>query len=284
MVYLPRVEATLAPLALLTKTVWLLWIKLVKSDARLIRLFEKTNNWPLKLTQDEDLDPNAKPSAWSFQLDNILFDQRRIVIDDKVNKADITILIDPLGKPLPFSEFTGTKSKEDKSSVGDYVFGLKAQGCYNEKPLTGMGKIGGMLVLRNESTPFPVQADFRSGNTWVDFQRHGERTDENGWRRSANSLGDLYDLTGVLLPDTPLFETDGRFVKKIDAKKSSVFDYRGFNGRIGDSDIHGSLTYTTGKPCPKLEGDVESQLRLADLGPLIGIDYGKGAEQSKRSE
>ncbi len=57
---------------------------------------------------------------------------------------------------------------------------------------------------------------------------------------SGDSLGDLYDLTGVLLPDTPPFETDGRLVAKIDAEKSSVFDYRGFNGRIGDSDIHGS--------------------------------------------
>ncbi|XNM76124.1 AsmA family protein [Escherichia coli] len=74
-------------------------------------------------------------------------------------------------------------------------------------------------------------------------------------------------------------------VAKIDTEKSSVFDYRGFNGRIGDSDIHGSLVYTTGKPRPKLEGDVESrQLRLADLGPLIGVDSGKGAEKSKRSE
>ncbi len=42
MVHLPRVEATLAPLALLTKTVWLPWIKLEQPDARLIRLSEKT--------------------------------------------------------------------------------------------------------------------------------------------------------------------------------------------------------------------------------------------------
>jgi uncharacterized protein involved in outer membrane biogenesis len=41
MVHLPRVEATLAPLALLTKTVYLPWIKLQQPDARLIRLSEK---------------------------------------------------------------------------------------------------------------------------------------------------------------------------------------------------------------------------------------------------
>lgn len=63
------------------------------------------------------------PSGW------IIFSSTgRIAIDDKVSKADITILIDPLGKPLPFSEVTGTKGKADKSTVGDYVFGLKAQG------------------------------------------------------------------------------------------------------------------------------------------------------------
>lgn len=92
-------------------------------------------------------------------------------------------------------------------------------------------------------------------------------------------------MTGVLLPDTPPFETDGRLVAKIDPEKSSVFDYRDFNGRIGDSDIHGTLAYTTGKPRPMLKGDVESrQLRLADLGPLIGVDSGKGAERAKQSE
>ncbi len=62
-------------------------------------------------------------------------------------------------------------------------------------------------------------------------------------------------LTGVLLPHTPPFETDGRLVARVlNTEKSSVFDYRGFNGRIGDSDIHGTLAYTTGKPRPKLEG------------------------------
>ena len=290
MVHLPRVEATLAPLALLTKTVYLPWVKFEKPDARLIRLSEKTNNWTFNLAgSDEPKDKDAPPSAWSFRLDNILFDQGRVAVDDKVSKADVEILIDPLGKPLPFSEVTGS-DKEKNTKVGGYVFGLKAKGRYNGQQVTGTGKIGGMLALRSEGTPFPVQADFRSGNTRVAFAGTVSDPMKMGGvdlklKFAGNSLGELYDLTGVLLPDTPPFETDGRLVAKIDAEKSSVYDYRGFNGRIGDSDIHGSLTYTTGKPRPKLEGDLESrQLRLADLGPLIGVDSGKGAEKSKQSE
>jgi len=286
MVYLPRVEATLAPLALLTKTVWLPWIKLVQPDARLIRLSEKTNNWTFTIGNGDDK-KDAQPSDWSFRLDNILFDRGRITVDDKVSQANVEILVDPLGKPLPFSEVTGSKGKEDKARAGDYIFGLKAHGRYRGEPLSGTGKIGGMLALRGEGQPFPVQADFHSGNTRVAFVGSINDPLKMGGvdlqlKFSGDSLGDLYDLTGVLLPDTPPFETDGRLIAKIDNKKSSVFDYRKFSGRIGDSDIHGSLTYTTGKPRPKLEGDLESrQLRLADLGPLIGVDSGKGTQKPK---
>lgn len=104
---------------------------------------------------------------------------------------------------------TGTKSTEKRANVGDYVFGLKAQGRYRSEPLTGSGKIGGMLALRGEGTPFPVQADFRSANTRVAFVGAVNDPMNMGGvdlqlKFSGDSLGDLYDLTGVLLPDTPL--------------------------------------------------------------------------------
>lgn len=284
MVHLPRVEATLAPLALLTKTVYLPWIKLVQPDARIIRLSEKTNNWTFNLASSNDKQANAQPSSWSFRLDNILFDRGRIKVDDKVTRADIEIFVDPLGKPLAFSEVTGERGKNNGPKPGDYVFGLKADGRYNGQPLTGTGKIGGMLALKSEGTPFPVQADFRSGNTRVAFSGTVNDPMKMGGvdlrlKFSGDSLGQLYDLTGIVLPDTPPFETDGHLVAKIDTEKGSVFDYRNFNGRIGDSDIHGTLKYSMIKPRPKLEGDMESkQLRLADLGPLIGVNSGKGTK------
>ncbi len=87
----------------------------------------------------------------------------------------------------------------------------------------------------------------------------------------------------MVLPDTPAFSTDGHLRATFQDPKGARFAYRDFNGRIGESDIHGSLTYSTGKPRPKLEGDVASrQLRLADLGPLIGVNTGtKPPEASK---
>lgn len=70
MVHLPRVEATLAPLALLTKTVYLPWIKLQQPDARLIRLSEKNNNWTFNLASDGEKIPMPGPlhghSVWTI--------------------------------------------------------------------------------------------------------------------------------------------------------------------------------------------------------------------------
>ncbi len=287
MVHLRRVDATLAPLALLSKTIYLPWIKLERPDARLIRLSEKSNNWTFKIGDGQDK-ADSQPSAWSFRLDNILFDQGKITVNDSVTKAQMEILVDPLGKPLPFSQVTGD-AKGKVKGAGNYIFGLTLHGRYNQQDITGRGKVGGMLALRND-TPFPVQADVRSGNTRVALEGTLSNPMEMGGvdmrlRFAGDTLGDLYPLTGVLLPDTPPFETDGHLTAKLDFDKGSVFRYRNFNGRIGDSDIHGSLIYSMRKPRPKLEGVMESkQLRLADLGPLIGVDSGKGAEKTRQAE
>lgn len=126
----------------------------------MIRLSEKSNNWTFDLASAGAAEKDAAPSSWSFRLDNILFDRGKIAIDDKVSRADVTIVVDPLGKPLAFSEVTGEKGKGAPQKVGDYVFGLQAKGSYNGQPLSGNGKIGGMLALRSEGTPFPLQGIF----------------------------------------------------------------------------------------------------------------------------
>lgn len=66
MIHLPRVEATLAPLALLSKTVYLPWIKLEQPDVRLIRLAEDNNNWTFQLAGDKRTRATARPPAGPF--------------------------------------------------------------------------------------------------------------------------------------------------------------------------------------------------------------------------
>ncbi|HCW98820.1 MAG TPA: AsmA family protein [Pantoea sp.] len=288
MVHLERVDATLSPLALLHKEIYIPWIKLQQPDARLIQTADKKNNWTFNLANSGNADPNAPSSAWSFRLDNILFDQGLVRYRDAVNKADVTVKINPLGKPVAYGQVAG--GSDAQKGAGDFVFGWEVRGTYNNEQLEGEGKTGGMLSLRSKTTPFPIQADVRNGTTRVQVTGGIQDPMNLGGvnvrlRFSGDTLANLYGLTGVLLPDTPPYETDGHLIARFAGKKGPEYHYENFNGHIGDSDIHGSLTYTQGKPRPALVGELSSkQLRMADLGPLIGVDSGKGSAKTEQAK
>ncbi len=295
MVHLQRVDASLAPLALLDKEVLIPRIWLKQPDASLIRLADGKNNWTFNLanSDNKDANPNQPPSAWSFKMNDIVFDRGQIDFKDATLKADFQAVIDPLGKPLPYVEVTGKKTDKDSKDQGkvytpDYVFGWKVDGKYKGQALSGNGKIGGMLALEDPDARFPLQADVRSGNTRVVVA--GTLTDplnlgalDLRLKFSGQTLSDLYGLTGVLLPQTPPYETDGHLIAQLHDKNGAKFQYEGFNGEIGSSDIHGSLTYTASKPRPSLDGQLTSnQLRFADLAPLIGAD--SNSAKAKRGD
>ncbi|MDY0927862.1 AsmA family protein [Pantoea trifolii] len=288
MVHLQRVEATIAPLALLHQQIYLPWIKMQKPDARLVQTADKKNNWTFDLASSQNSDANAAPSAWSFRLDNILFDQGQVRYRDAVNKADVTVTINPLGKPVPYAQVAG--GDDQQKGAGDFVFGWQANGTYNNQKLDGDGKIGGMLSLRSKTTPFPLQVDVRNGTTRVRIDGTLQDPLNLGGldvrlRFAGDTLANLYGLTGVLLPDTPPYETDGHLIARFNEEKGPLFRYEKFNGHIGDSDIHGSLVYRQGKPRPTLTGELTSnQLRMEDLGPLIGVNSGKGSEKTQQAK
>ena len=288
MVHLQRVEATIAPLSLLHQQIYLPWIKMQKPDARLVQTADKKNNWTFDLASSQNSDANAAPSAWSFRLDNILFDQGQVRYRDAVNKADVTVTINPLGKPVPYAQVAG--GDDQQKGAGDFVFGWQANGTYNNQKLDGDGKIGGMLSLRSKTTPFPLQVDVRNGTTRVRIDGTLQDPLNLGGldvrlRFAGDTLANLYGLTGVLLPDTPPYETDGHLIARFNEEKGPLFRYEKFNGHIGDSDIHGSLTYRQGKPRPTLTGELTSnQLRMEDLGPLIGVNSGKGSEKTQQAK
>lgn len=174
----------------------------------------------------------------------------------------------------------GTPGQADKPAgePADYAFGWKVEGRYDGLPTKGEGKIGGVLALKDPDSPFPVQADVEIGRTKVAVA--GTLTDpvnlgalDLRLALSGASMSDLFPLTGVTLPDTPPYATDGHLIARLQEAGGPVFHYRNFNGKVGNSDLHGSLTFTAGKPRPKLTGELDSrQLRLVDLGPLIGVE------------
>lgn len=279
MATLKRVELRISPLALLTQRVVIPRIDLTGPNADLQRLADGRANWTFKF---DPKDPNAEPSNWVLDIGAIGFDKGHVTLDDQSLKTRLDLLIDPLGKPIPFSDIVGDKAAkaalEKGGSPQDYAFALKVKGQYHGQNLAGQGKIGGLLALQDAAKPFPLHAQMKIADTSVELA--GTLTDplnlgalDLRLKLAGASLGNLYPLIGVTLPDTPPYATDGHLTAKLHESGGAVYRYEDFNGKIGESDIHGNLAYVASQPRPKLSGAVESnQLLFADLAPLIGAD------------
>ena len=287
MVTLKRVELRISPLALLAQRVVIPRIDLTEPNAELQRLADGRANWTFKF---DPKDPDAEPSNWVVDIGAIGFDKGHVTLDDQSLKSQLELIIDPLGKPIPFSDIVGDKAAKTAQEKGaapqDYAFALKVKGQYHNQKLAGEGKIGGLLALQDSARPFPLQAQVKIADTSVELA--GTLTDplnlgalDLRLKLAGASLGNLYPLTGVTLPDTPPYATDGHLIAKLHEPGGAVFRYEEFNGKIGESDIHGSLAYVASQPRPKLSGSlVSNQLLFADLAPLIGAD--SNAEQKAR--
>ncbi|CAE6743388.1 hypothetical protein R69746_02621 [Paraburkholderia aspalathi] len=174
-----------------------------------------------------------------------------------------------------------------KPTIPPYAIGWTVKGTYNRTPVSGSGKVGGVLALQDANRPFPVQADVKAGDLRVGLvgtitdPAHLAAVDLRLWLQ-GNSLARLYSLTGVTLPDTPPYATEGRLVGQF-KPGANVFKYENFTGRVGGSDLNGSLTYTAREPRPLLQGELVSHLlQFADLAPVIGAD--SNASKAKRGD
>ncbi|MBG6290320.1 AsmA family protein [Pseudomonas nitroreducens] len=277
---LEKVEFRLAPLPLLWQTVRIPQIVLTRPSADLLRLADGRATWTFELPKKEE-DPNAMPehSSWKLDIGEIGFDKGSVSLDDQSLKTRLELLVDPLGRPVPFGQLAGKAlAGGDKAATQDYVFGWKLKGQYKGLPLAGAGKVGGVLALQDAAKPFPVQADVSAGSTRASIV--GTLTDplnlgalDLRLQLAGTSMANLFPLTGVTLPDTPAYETDGRLKAELHDSGGAQFHYENFNGKVGDSDLHGDLVFVNRQPRPKLSGKLRSdQLRMADLGPLIGAD------------
>jgi hypothetical protein len=292
---LKQVQFSVSPLPLVAKRLVIRRIQLTQPSADLERLADGRANWVF--TQKE----TGEPSPWVLDINEIGFDKGRVGYHDEMLQADIEAVVDPLGKPIPFGELAGAKMAGGQTSGGpaadgqagqaaaaqpQFVFGWGVKGKYKGLAVDGKGKAGGMLALQDSKNPFPMQADVALGHTKIYVA--GTLTNPMALgaldlrlKLSGDSMSDLHALTGVTLPDTPPYSTDGHLIARLQDSAGAKFEYKDFNGKVGNSDIHGDVTYAAIKPRPKLTGNLTSnQLRMADLGPLVGADTGKAGSKN----
>jgi uncharacterized protein involved in outer membrane biogenesis len=246
-----QLSFSLSPFALLRHTIVVPELRFEGPAVDLLRNADGANNWTFHHEE--------KPSPWTLDLERVVFTKGVIHLADAVEKADITADVD-------------TIDNDPKYGVS-----WKLRGKFNGAPVTGTGKAGAVLSLKQQTTPYPVQADFHAGTTHVSAEGTITKPAQLAaidlrLKLSAPSMARLYNFTGVLLPETHAFTLDGRLIGTLD-KNSSRWTYDKFKGKVGNSDLGGRLAFQTGKPRGLLSGEVESRLLdFADLAPIVGAD------------
>ena len=86
-----------------------------------------------------------------------------------------------------------------------------------------------MLAMQDASQPFPVQADLSVGGTRaavVGTLRDPASLAALDLRLAVGRIdGAAHPLTGVTLPDTPPYSTDGHLVARLRRQGGAVFDW-----------------------------------------------------------
>ncbi|WP_035374865.1 AsmA family protein [Pseudoduganella violaceinigra] len=248
---------SLSPFALLSRKIAIPELRFDQPQLDLLRQADGRNNWTL---------PKRPPSEWRLELDRLVFTRGSIKLDDAQQKLVATAKVDTLEH--------------------DARYGVRwtLAGTWNQQDISGKGKTGAVLALRDTGLPFPIQADAKVG--LVSVAAEGTLTNpaqlaaiDLQLKVSGASAARLYALTGLLLPETPPFTTAGRLSGHL-AEGASQWTYEKFTGRVGDSDIAGTLSYQQRQPRGLLTGVVHSRLlQFADLGPLIGADSNARKEE-----
>ena len=256
------------------------------------------------------------PSAWKLEVGSIGLDRGRITLADALTQTRLDITVTPLQQAIPYDQIVARQSstareqarkslgaaaskalasgEQPKDRVGDatatttYQFDWTATGSFKGAPASGHGKTGSVLALQVTDRPFPVQADVRLGDSHIALvgtltdPLHLGALDVRLWF-SGSSMSKLYAFTGITLPDTRPYATEGHLQATLG--DVSHYRYQDFRGRVGGSELAGNLEFVSADPNDrhsraKLSGTVDSRILLfTDLAPLIGADSNAAKQQ-----
>lgn len=159
---------------------------------------------------------------------------------------------------------------------------LDASGTFRGEPAKGTAKVPG-LDANKPTDPVRVIAKASLGRTQVnadgtfatDFKSYDMKLGLAG-----STLKDLHRLLGLVLPDTPPYKLDGHL-----RHQGNEWQFDPFNGKVGDSDLHGNVVYTKGAKRPMFRANLQSALLdFDDLGPLVGAPPKTGPGETASAE
>jgi AsmA protein len=236
------IEATISVLPLFIGRIVLPEVHLQKAEVSLEEDADGRKNWILK-------DPEEKTES-RFFIKLLTLDQGRLRWEDAWREHSIVADLSTDEAGVEFS----------------------AEGTYAGMPLKAKGRAGHVLSIRDQSTPFPLKGEIKIGDTAAKLE--GTLTGIVGFKGidlkfeqlSGKSMEELYWIVGLAFPETSPYRLSGRLYRT-----DGTWLFENLSGKVGESDLAGTLQVDVGGKRPYMHGDLTSKvLNFADLGPLVG--------------
>ncbi len=199
--------------------------------------------------------PSAGPAPTLPPIERFVIDSGRLHLVDAHRKMVIDGTID---------------SNEHATGAQAHAFSLVGRGVLNKSPFD-LTVTGGALVNVKLDQPYPFSGAVRMGATRAEargelhrpfeFSAYGMRLHLTG-----PDLADLYYLTGLALPNTPIYDLQGEL-----KHGGKDYNFSRISGRIGASDVAGLMDVSTATGRPFVKATVHSRsLDFKDLAVLVG--------------
>ena len=253
MVTVEHVDAKVSLGALLHSRLVLKSLAVVKPVANLEEGPEGKRNWYFDKQQSD--------SSTSVVIEEMSVEQGHVGYVAKAKNTDVQADLATL-----------TGANVDTTGQGSTNgIGIKATGRWNGLKLAVDAKGGDLLKLQETDRAYPlnVKASIGASRVSADGTVTGiaalKAADLKVTLAGAD-LAEWYRITGVGLPATPPYQTAGH-VRIADG----VYRYDDFTGKMGSSDVSGSVAFEKREKRPFVSGTIVSnQLDLEDFAPMTG--------------
>jgi uncharacterized protein involved in outer membrane biogenesis len=233
-------------------------VVLADADVVLQRGPDGRRNWILK--PPERTDEGRSPEIHELTASN-----SKLRAIDSITRTDVTLQL------------------QSRPEEKIYATEVVAQGRVRGVPLKLKGGSGGLLLLLDETTPYPLHLEGTLGDARVAAKGTvtgiwGLQSVDASMTLSGGNLAPLGDVLAISLPHTKPYKLSGML-----ERRGTDWTFRKFSGTVGKSDLGGDFKVTTAGARPVLDAKLSSNsLDIADLGDFIGLKPG-GAPAAARA-
>jgi AsmA family protein len=228
-------------------------VEVIRPSVDLERDAKERASWELGTAEGKPQKPSSQPA----KIPTI----RRLIIEDgKVRVSDAVRKL----------TLDGTLDARDVSGKEKSGFRLRCSGSLNGKPFQARLE-GGPLINLDPEHPYNLDVHLTASDITLDAHTSFPKPfDLSSYTVkfvvSGSDLADVYYLTGLALPNTPPYRLSA------DVRHAgTAFRMDDLEGRLGTSDVEGSVEIETARKRPKLAAKLHSdKLNMVDLAPTLG--------------